>query len=105
MSEQLPPPPHPKLAGPRPPRTRIPRVFNIWGTIAYSACAAAAFFFMIALAFGIYPPWYVMLPCLFYVFMSAGIIAFGRMESNKDARSFIQALRSDENQRAMRKMN
>jgi len=64
--------------------------------------------FMIMMGFGIMPPWYVILPALLYVFISSGIIAQGRIEGNKDAQFFIQALkaRSEENrQRQMRKMN
>jgi len=114
MSEDLPsqmpprPPPHVKLAGPRPPTTRIPRVFNIWGTIVYGGCASVAMGFMIMMGFGIMPPWYIILSCLLYVFLSSGIIALGRVEGNKDAQFFIQALkvRSEESkQREMRKMN
>jgi hypothetical protein len=48
------------------------------------------------------------LPALLYVFLSAGIIALGRIEGNKQSQFFIQALkaRSEENkQRQMRKMN
>jgi hypothetical protein len=111
LPKRMPPPPHPKLAGPRPPRpatTKIPRVFNIWGTIVYGGCAAFAMAFMIMMGFGIIPPWYIILPCLLYVFVSSGNIAFGRIEANKDARFFTQALRKrgEENkQRQMRKMN
>jgi hypothetical protein len=106
MSDELPtqmpprPPPHPV--------TRVPRVFNIWGTLVYAGCSFTAFASMIAYGFGWNPPWPIMLSALFYVGVSAGIIAFGRMEANKDARFFVQALRkrSDENgKRAMRKMN
>jgi|SRR6478736_3106443 len=112
MSEELPsrmpPPPHAKLAGPRPPTTRAPRAFNIWGTIVYGGCSSIAMAFMVMMGFGIMPPWYVILPSLLYVFLSSGIIALGRIEGNKEARFFIQALKeqSEENkQHAMRKMN
>jgi hypothetical protein len=105
MNEEPPrlPPPLPPV-----PTTRVPRVFNIQGTLVYAGCSFTAFCFMIAMGFGIWPPWYVILPCLFYVFLSSGIIAHGRIEANKDARFFIHALkkRSQENkQREMRRMN
>jgi hypothetical protein len=110
LPSQMPPrpPPHPKLAGPMPPTTRVPRVFNIWGTIVFGGCSSFALAFMILIGFGIVLPWYVVLPALLYVFVSAGFIALGRIEANKDARFFVQALRkrSEENkQRQMRKMN
>jgi hypothetical protein len=110
LPSKIPPPPHPKLAGPRPrrpPTTRIPRVFNVWGTLAYGVFSITAFASMIAHGFGWTLPWFIILPSLCYTGISAGIIATGRMQSNKDARFSIQALKrqSEENKRAMRRMN
>jgi hypothetical protein len=58
---------------------------------------------MVLLPLDVHPPWYILLPAYTYIFLSAGIIALGRMESNKDARLFVQMLkdRSEE----IRKMN
>lgn len=106
LPNRMPPPPHAKLAGPRPlrpPTTRIPRVFNIWGTIAYGVASITAFASLIAAGFGWHPPWFIIGVALFYVGVSAGIIAAGRIEANKDAKFFVQALRrqSEENKRRM----
>ena len=106
LPSQMPPPPHAKLAGPRPlrpPKTRIPRVFSIWGTLAYSAFSIVAFASMIAYGFGWRPPGLIILPALFYVGTSAGIITMGRIEANKEAKVFTRALSrlSDENKRRM----
>jgi len=106
LPNRMPPPPHAKLAGPRPlrpPTTRVPRVFNIWGTLVYAGCSITAFASMIAYGFGWRPPGLIILPALFYVGISASIIAAGRIEANKDAKVFVRALRrqSEENKRRM----
>jgi hypothetical protein len=94
---------------PPPPTTKVPRVFSIWGTICYGI--AAVYSCTTVMLIGIIrwmPPWYIVSSAFMYVFISAGIICFGRIEANRDARFFIQALRkrSDENkQRRMREMN
>jgi hypothetical protein len=89
-----------------PPTTRVPHAFSIWGTLIYGSCSAAAGFFMIDLVW-IIPPWYVLLATFFYVFVSTGIIALGRVEANRDAKFFIEALKrqSEENKLKVRKMN
>ena len=86
-----------------PPTTRVPRMFNIWGTLVYAACSFTAFCFMVAFPFGVRPPLYVVLPCLSYVFISSGIIALGRIENNRDAQFWIETARrvSELNKRKM----
>lgn len=104
LPSQMPPPPTPLP----PPTTQIPRVFSVWGTVIFFGCSATSFASMIAYSVGWTPPWFIILPAFLYVFISSGFIAVGRMESNKDARLFIEAIkqRSEENRkRAMRKMN
>jgi hypothetical protein len=106
-TEPIPPRP-PPLPPPLHPTTKIPRVYRLPGTVVFAGCSVVAFFFMIALGFGLDPPWYVILPSLFYVFVSSGIIAIGRIEANKDAKFFIETIKrqSEEIQKhAMRKMN
>ena len=102
MNDDLPSrmPPRPP---PLPPTTRVPRVFSIGGTIAYGGCAITALASLIAYGFGFPPPWFITMSCLLYVFVSAGIIATGRIEANKDAKVFTRALRrqSEENKRRM----
>jgi hypothetical protein len=80
----------------------VPRTFNVWGTLVYATSSATAFTCLI-LSYWWTPPWYVLLPMYFYVFMSAGIIALGRLESNRDAVVFAHLLRkpSEENKRGM----
>jgi hypothetical protein len=99
----------PRLPPPLPPQptTRIPRVFNIWGTLVYAGCSITAFVSMIAYGFGWTPPWIIVLPTFIYVGTSSGIIAMGRIQSNKIASDTFVWLRqkSEENKRAMRKMN
>jgi len=108
LPTRMPPPPHTKLAGPRPATTRIPRVFNIWGTLVYAGCSAVAFLFMIAMGFDIMPPWYVILPTFLYVFLSSGIIALDRIEANKNNKFFIDSIKRQSEtiqKHVMRKMN
>jgi hypothetical protein len=105
---ERPPPPHVKLAGPRPPRTKVPRVFSIWGTICYGIAAVFCITAVLLMGFTKWiPPWYFISSAFLYCFISTGLITMGRIESNKDAKFFIRALRqkSAENQRTMRKMN
>ena len=91
-----------------PPTTKVPRVFSIWGTINYGVAAIASI--AIVLCMGIFawtPQWWAIMPAFLYVFISTGIICLGRIEANRDAKFFIHALRkrSEDNERAMRKMN
>src|SRR5213078_4524446 len=90
------------------PTKRSTRVFNIWGTLVYSICSSTAFIFMIAMGFGILPPWYITLLCLFYVFLSSGFIALGRMDANMEAWFFNDTLRKlseEDKKHANREMN
>lgn len=83
-------------------KTRIPRVFGIWGTIVYAIASITAFACMVALPWWT-PPWWIVLPTFAYVFVSAGIIAAGRRASNIEAREFMEMLKrkSEENKRRM----
>lgn len=86
------------------PTTRVPRVFKVWGTICYGILAIASITTIMIMDFTRWtPPWWVITSALLYVFISAGIIALGRIESNHDSKFFIQALkeRSEENKRRM----
>ena len=90
------------------PTTRVPRVFSIWGTACYGIAAVASITTILVMDFTRWtPPWWFISAALLYTFISTGIIALGRIESNRDSKFFIQALRkrSEENKRAMRKMN
>lgn len=85
------------------PTTKVPRIFGIWGTACYGIAALYSITVVLGLPFGWKPPWYAVSSAFLYVFVSAGIIFFGRIESNRDARFFMQALkkRSEENKRRM----
>ena len=106
MSEQdLPPrmpPPIPQTPVIRPMSMKVPRVFNVWGTIVYVVTSITTLAFMIAEPWWT-PPWWVLLPTYAYVFVSASIIAMGRIESNKDARAYVEMIKrqSDLNKRSM----
>jgi membrane protein required for beta-lactamase induction len=108
LPKRMPPRPEPTLPPLPPPTTKVPKVFSIWGTIYYGIIAIAS----IAIVFigGIAnwtPPWVLTGTAFLYVFVTAGLICMGRIEANRDAKFFIQALRkrSDENKRTMRKIN
>lgn len=94
------PPPHPT--------TKVPRVYGLFGTVCYGGSAIVSIISVLSMGvFNWTPPWYIIASALIYVFTSSSLIFFGRIESNKDARFFIQALRKlgEENKRSMRKMN
>jgi hypothetical protein len=82
--------------------TKVPLVFNPVGTIIYAIASMTAFACLV-LSYWWTPPWFVLLPTYLYVFLSAGIIALGRIESNKNASAFIDMIkkRSEENKRRM----
>jgi hypothetical protein len=93
---------------PAPPVTKVPKVFSIWGTMAYGISSITALAIITIRVFIDWTPWYLITPAFLYVFISAGLICLGRIDTNKEAKVFIQALRerSAENKsRAMRKMN
>jgi hypothetical protein len=105
MNEELPKQMPPR---PPPPTTRVPKVFGIWGTILYGIIAITSIAIVVIGGIANWtPPWFLIGTAFIYVFISAGLICMGRIEANKDARFFIRALRerSDDNKRAMRKMN
>jgi hypothetical protein len=87
--------------------TRVPHVFSPVGTIVYIGCSVTCLAFMIGYGFGLQVPWYIILPCIFYTAVSSGIIAMGRIESNRDARAFMVRIeqRSELNEQYRRKMN
>jgi hypothetical protein len=107
MNEELPSQMPPRPPPPTAVVTRMPRTFGVFGTLVYLGASITALTSMIAYGFGWNPPWFIILSCIFYTGVSSGIIAMGRMQANRDAHFFIQALRprSAENQRAMRRMN
>ena len=80
----------------------VPRVFNLFGTIIYAGCSITAFGIMIAMPWWM-PPWWILLPTFGYVFTCTGIIAMGRVQSNRDAKAFAHLLRvqSEINKRSM----
>lgn len=84
-------------------------MFSIWGTVIYGIAAIFSIVAVFLIAFfGWTPPSYFISVAFIYTFMSTGIICMGRIETNKEARFFIHALkkRSEQNkQRQMRKMN
>lgn len=87
-----------------PPTTRVPKVFSVWGTVCYGIAAVFSVTQVILIAVArLTPPWYVTSIAFLYVFTSTGLICTGRIESNRDARFFMRALkkRSDENKRRM----
>jgi len=107
LPHQMPPRPGPPTPPTRlHPTTRVPRVFSLPGTIVYAGCSLTALIFMIGTGFGLQTPWFVILPCLLYVFISSGIIAYGRIESNRDSKVYLRSLqRVSEANKRMRKMN
>lgn len=72
--------------------TRIPRMFNAWGTLIYGVASLTALAFIISAPWWT-PPWWALLPTYAYVFVSTGIICWGRIENNRDNRLFIEALK------------
>jgi hypothetical protein len=99
---QLPPRPSPKAT------TKVPRVFGLFGTVCYGGAAVTAI--LVALSMAVFdwtPPWYMTASAFMYVFISSGIIFFGRTEANKDAKFFIHAIkeRSEENKNKTRHLN
>ncbi len=101
LPTRMPEPPPPVV-------TRVPRVFGPWGTLSYGIAAVASIITVLLMGFTRWiPPWYFIACAFMYVFISAGIICYGRIEANRDAKVFIHALKkkSEENKRAMRKMN
>lgn len=94
----------PKQLPQPPPTTRVPRVFGPWGTLCYGISAVASITTVLLMGFTRWtPPWYFLMPAFLYIFISAGIICLGRIESNQEAKFFIHALReqSEENKRRM----
>ena len=105
--------PFPPRPGPPPktaPRatTRVPRVFGIWGTIGYGISSIASITALLTMGFtGWTPPWWFLMPVLLYTFTSTGIICYGRIEANKDAKFYIETIKRQSaanEQRVMRKM-
>jgi hypothetical protein len=94
---------------PTEPTMRAPRVFGIWGTLAYGIASMGSICTVLSIAiFNRLPPWWIISSAFMYVFISAGIIFFGRIEANREAKFFLQALKrqSEINEmRQMRKMN
>ena len=82
----------------------VPRAFPVYGTLVYAGCSITALscFFAIGIVHWT-PPWYIIMPAFLYCFVSSGIITMGRIESNKNARAFANALKqqSEENKRRM----
>jgi hypothetical protein len=101
LPTRMPEPPPPVV-------TKVPRVFGPWGTISYGIAAVASIVTVLLNGFtGWTPPWYFTSAAFMYVFISAGIICMGRIQSNKDAKFFIHALRkrSEENKNNTRWLN
>lgn len=84
--------------------TRVPRVFSIWGTVCYGVAAAYSIISVLLMGIIRYtPPWYFIMASFLYVFISTGIICYGRIESNRDAKVFMHLIRkrSEENKRCL----
>jgi hypothetical protein len=84
--------------------TKVPRVFNIWGTIIYGISALTSLATVLIIGIADWkPPWWLAMPAFLYCFISSAIIALGRIEANRDARVFTALLRkkSEENKRRM----
>lgn len=83
--------------------TRIPHIFSPFLTLLYALCSAVAFFYIIAYGFGVKPPWFFILSCMGYTFITTMIIANGRIEANREAREWIKTMQvlSERNKRMM----
>lgn len=96
-TERMPPPPTPLHA-----TTKVPRVFGIWGTACYGVAAISSIITVLIMDFSRWvPPWWYITATSLYVFASAGIICFGRIQANRDAHGFIVLIRhrSEQNKR------